>query len=277
MFDINRITHCENTFPQSFSRVARREYGLLYYQPQNPDSHDSNHAVILDLAVDLEAAVDDLTSFYGVLGVSPRLYQGFVHGERQALFPLLEHRGFRIIHEDTRFYGLKEPSTISPCQELVTRRARTLGPAIADIVRAENKGKGDWTLGVIRYQLARDQYHLLVAYDGETPVSMAALDIMDGLSRVDEVVTHPHYRRRGYGRSLIHRLVQYHGQISDNALYLYADNPVAQRIYLEAGFREIEWDFCRWSAWIPGDGGGPPALDQEAHPTDKQESGSGSA
>lgn len=38
----------------------------------------------------------------------------------------------------------------------------------------------------------------------------------------------------------IRALVQYHREHIGNQLYLYADNPTAIRIYVEAGFEEVD-------------------------------------
>lgn len=253
--DIAHIIRCENSFTRSFALVEQRPYGTLYHAPDNLESHDSNHALVTDLDHDLEAAIDDICGFYLRLGVRPRVYQSHAPGEQRLLVPRLAARGFEVSRTADRFLALTGSSRIRPVTGFTFRRVHELSDDVIQLVRAENDGEGGWTLGVLARQLVRDPFHLLVGYHNGRPVSMLSLELMDGLSRVDDVITHPELRRRGYGRSLVHRAAEYHRRISSNGLYLYAENPVAIRIYLEAGFEPLDWQVDRWVAWLPKSGG----------------------
>lgn len=111
--------------------------------------------------------------------------------------------------------------------------------------------EGDWTVKVLQKQIKNDNFHLLAGYARDTAVTMVALQLMDGYSRVDHMITHSEHRCRGYARAIIEYLVDYHRSLSDNYLYLYASNPVAIRMYREAGFVEIEDRLESWFAWLP--------------------------
>lgn len=41
-----KIYREEDLFPREFTVFAEREYGLLFYNENNKDSYDSNHAII---------------------------------------------------------------------------------------------------------------------------------------------------------------------------------------------------------------------------------------
>ena len=87
---------------------------------------------------------------------------------------------------------------------------------------------------------------------------------MEGLSRVDDVLTDPAHRGRGYAREVMRSLVDYHRRISNNILYLYADNPTAIRVYNDVGFAECfpaaasgdDVQVHGWMAYLPDQ---PPA------------------
>ena len=46
-----KIYREEDLFPREFTVFAEREYGLLFYNENNKDSYDSNHAIIFKVAL----------------------------------------------------------------------------------------------------------------------------------------------------------------------------------------------------------------------------------
>lgn len=247
MISIEDIIHFENNFARSFAQVEERDYGLLFYNRDNLISHDSNHALILNLEVDLEAAIDDVCAFYRSLGVGPRVNHGFLLNGSEVLRRKLLEKGFKSEVFEDDYYACSQESVIDPVGRFELCRVRELDDEILGVLGPED----EWTPGVLKRQITRSDYHLMVGYAEGKPVSLAELDIAERISRVDGVVTNVAHRRKGYGRALIHGLVNYHRQISDNALYLYASDPTALKIYNEAGFRELEWKPFKWTAWLP--------------------------
>lgn len=246
MISIADIIHHDNDYVRSFAEAEKRDYGLLFHCRGNPQSHDSNHALILKLDGDLDAVIADVIAFYRGLGLVPRIYHGFVPGITEVLLPKLLAMGFKMQVYDEDYFVRAAPSAIKPVPDLEVRRVRKLDAAIRDIF----KDDGEWSVGVIERQLGRKNYHLLVGYVKDTPVTMAALDIAQTVARVDDVMTHPAHRRRGYARALMHGVVNHHREVSDTALYLYSGIPSAVRIYEEAGFRKLDWKPYKWSAWL---------------------------
>ena len=252
VIDLALLRRLENTFCEDFARVERREYGLLYYQPDNPLSHDSNHAVILDLSGDLDDAVSDATTFYAAQGLEPRFYSSFVADDAALLRPVLERHGFTFRAQALRWFVLGERHTPAPAHSappLEVRRMRALSRGLRELIHSD--GPVPWTENVLRRHLACEGLHLLAGFVGGLPVSMASLKVMDGLTRVDDVLTHPLHRRRGYARALMAAAVGYHHDLTPQALYLCAENPTAIRIYQEVGFAEQPPPVDQWSAWLP--------------------------
>lgn len=55
----------EDLFPKIFTDYEEREYGILFFNTDNKDSYDSNHAVIYkDKIHDLQHVLSDITEFY---------------------------------------------------------------------------------------------------------------------------------------------------------------------------------------------------------------------
>ena len=230
MIVIEDIIHFDNNYIRSFAAAEERANGVLFHNRTNPVSHDSNHALILSLDNNLEVAIDDVCAFYRGMGITPRIYHGFVPGAREVLLPRLLARGFRMEEFDEWYFVRSADSVIEPVADFEVRRVRSMDPAIRG--------------------LFKDDYPLLIGYVADFPVTVAALDIGRKVARVDDVMTHPDHRRKGYARALMHGLVNYHRWVSSTALYLYSGIPSAVRIYEEAGFWELAWKPFKWSAWL---------------------------
>jgi GNAT superfamily N-acetyltransferase len=252
MIDMERVIACEVNYPRGFSNVVETEYGLLYHNLENPLSHDSNHAVVLRLDVDVAEVVNDIMAFYQVRGLAPRLYTAYRPGEMEKLGPALAAMGFRFIEDPMRLFVQERDSTIRPAPEVAVRRARSLDKGILALVNSERDEP--WSVGVLERQVSRKAFHLYVVYVRDQAVSMASVNLMDGLSEVCDVVTHFRHRGKGYARALMAGVVGEYARISANPLYLWASNPTAIRIYEEAGFVEQTCALRNWSAYLPQEG-----------------------
>lgn len=250
MLDYDRLICCEIHCYRRISNALNTEYGVLFYNEENPQSHDSNHAVILREDQPLERIIDQIVRFYRQRDLTPRLYASYRPGERERLTPALRARGFQFLDEDSHLYIWRRPSRIVVRAALDIRRARTLEPGISEVFNSE--GGEPWTIGVLRRHLLQESFHLLVGCINGLPVTTASLVVMDGFTAVGDVMTHRQHRGRGYARALIHYLVQYHATLGrQDVLYLFANNPVAIRIYEEAGFVRQEPGLDVWSAYLP--------------------------
>jgi len=260
--DLALLRRLENTWYADFATCLRRDYGLLFHEPSNPLSYDANHAVITDLGADLDAAVRDVSAFYAARGLEPRLYSAFLPGDAAALRPVLERHGFVYRSQALHWYvwdaARLPPAPQAGAQEaaahLTVQRETALSRGLRELLHSD--GPAPWTEATLRRHLRCPTLHLLVGRLDGIPVTMAAIKMMDGLSRVDDVLTHPLYRRRGYAHALMSAAVRYHAAHSAQPLYLYAENPTAIRIYEAVGFDEEILPFDQWSAWRPA-GRGP--------------------
>ena len=69
----------EDLFPKIFTDYEERSYGILFYNEDNKDSFDSNHAVIYrDKTEDLPGVLSDIVRFYSSKGTRPIIYQSML-------------------------------------------------------------------------------------------------------------------------------------------------------------------------------------------------------
>ncbi|MFO8144361.1 MAG: GNAT family N-acetyltransferase [Candidatus Syntrophosphaera sp.] len=245
-FNFKRMLDTELHFPQRFTNMTPKNYGMLFWNEGNKKSHDSNHAVITE-HLGAEASIRDIEFFYKTKGIHPRIYQSYQANELEKIGPALEHHGFKVETKDNQFFLHDREGTLSPVPELKIERLRSLSIDVMETIALEFGG--DWTIKVVERHLQHPSYHLLGGFIGSDLASMASVSVFAGYSRVDDVYTRDKYRGRGFAGAMIDYLVKYHKQISDNHLYLYSANPAAIRIYERAGFSRLPVDFQCWMAW----------------------------
>lgn len=245
-FNLNRMLDTELHFPQRFTNMTPKNYGMLFWNEGNKESHDSNHAVITD-HLGPEASIRDIEFFYKTKGIAPRIYQSYKANELEKLTPALNNHGFKIQVHDDRFYFLNKESTISPVGELRIERIRSLSIDVMETIALEFGG--DYTIKVVERHLLHPSYHLLAGFVADELASFASVSVFAGYSRVDDVFTRDKFRGRGFAGAMIDYLVKYHAKQSDNHLYLYSENPSANRIYEKAGFSPVEQNFQCWTAY----------------------------
>lgn len=256
MIALEGLRRFETSYPRDLADVVERPYGLLYYSLRNPSSHDSNHAVLLDAAADPARAVADATRFYERHGLQPRVHPALCAGELERLRGPLEAAGYAWARLPWRLYvraPAPQPTWPGAAQRqgagLSIRRVGSLDAGIVALVHSD--GPAPWTERALERHLRSESLHLLVGYLGRRPVTMASLKVGEGISRVDDVLTHVAYRGRGFASALVGYLVAYHDGLVANTLYLFAEHRVAVRIYERAGFREQPLDADLWVAWKP--------------------------
>lgn len=248
MFDIEQMFQRETTYYEAFTGKKTTDFGYIYYNPDNPRSHDSNHAQILNIHDNPLEAVREIKRFYNTINIAPRIFHSFVDNELEILSPFLEEEGFRVEIFNSTFFHYPVDRVPSPVPVADIRRIDDMSKDIIDLIHSENEG--DWTINVLKYQVRRENFHLLGLYQSGKCIAIASVNVMEGYSRVDDVLTHKKYRGYHSGTKLVKYLVNYHHGISDNYLYLWAVNPIAVRMYWNIGFEELPIEKPFWAAYI---------------------------
>lgn len=244
-FNLKRMLDTELHFPQRFTNMVQRNYGLIYFNEGNKNSFDSNHAVITDL-IGVESSVRDIESFYKSKGINPRIYSAYQPGEMEKLKQSLENHEYSIVMRPDKFFVHDHESALKPVPGLRIQRVRNLTIDIMETIALEFGG--DYTIRVAERHLQHPSYHLLCGYWDDEVVSLASVGIFAGYSRVDDVYTRNAYRGRGFAGAMMHYLIEYHRQISQNYLYLCSAHPETIRVYQKAGFSEVPMDMPSWMA-----------------------------
>lgn len=248
---LEKIRQFDLNYYRLFSNRMPTVFGCLYYNSDNPNSYDSNHAHITEWSNPGDA-LEFIELFYIGKGIKPRIY-GQTEDERKRLCPFLEQHGFQISSESNTLMiwnPKNQPSSAAP--ENTDVRLVTEAADIAPLFLACDGG--DWNIGVVQRSLKSTDYTLFAAFEGQQAVSVAAMQIDPalGIARVDNVMTHPDFRGEGFCHQVMAALTQFYGTRFIYPLYLYTDNPAAEKIYRWAGFEEKPFppsELMTFSAW----------------------------
>lgn len=245
-FNMIRLKDTEIHYPQRFSNIITKNYGIIFYNEGNKASQDSNHSIIFDL-IGAESSLRDVDFFYKSKGIHPCLYPSFAKNELTILTPLLERHNYKLTLKNTEFLLFEHNNNLPEINELKIERIYKLNIDIMETIALEFGG--DWTIKVVEHHLQHPSYHLLGGfYQGEL-AALASVSTFAGYSRIDDVFTRQKFRGKGYAGAMIQHLINYHNQISQNYLYAQTDLPSLIRTYEKAGFSCLPKDFQCWTAY----------------------------
>jgi len=238
--NLQKIYREEDLFPREITTWEKRDYGYLFYNEDNKDSYDSNHAVIFKKDIsDLGQVLDDIVKFYKAKDIKPSIYQS-ISDERyfQENKKELSDYGFECWTEPQKYMVLSEENTIIPNPEIAVRKVSEWQAEYA--IEIFEKAGEPWEIDVARKVLMNKNTLFFVAFYNEKPVGMTHCHITDGVCRVDYLLVSKEHRNIGVGRALINCFVEYCKANQVDNCYLWPDGETAEKIYYEAGFRYVE-------------------------------------
>lgn len=238
--DLWKIYREEDLFPREFTAFVERAYGLLFYNENNKDSYDSNHAIIFkDRIKDVAKTLKAMTGFYQGKGIRPVIYQsitddGYFENIREALAA----HGYDVFSEENRYMVLLDECKIPPNPLIDVRKTEQWEEAFrTNIFEAAGE---PWETDVAKGMFENDHTLCFVAYLDGRPVGMTYAHTNDGVCRVDYLLVATEHRKKGVGRALIRAFAEYCKENSIENCFLWPDGASAERIYHEAGFRLVE-------------------------------------
>jgi GNAT superfamily N-acetyltransferase len=237
----------EDFFPREFTRWTERPWGILYHNADNPDSYDSNHALILrDRVTDLPAVLREIANFYLSRGMNPILYQSILDdGWFGEIGAELEAAGFRSWQEPQHWMLLDADSAITARADI-----RRLTAWTDDLAVHLYEAAGEpWEIAVAKHQLQRDNTLYFAAFVDDKPVGAIYGHVNDeGVCRIDYLLVATAHRGKGLGRALTHAFVT-HCRENRIPCALWPDGDTPRRIYEEAGFRFVCTKMAGRASW----------------------------
>jgi len=227
----------EDLFPREFTHAKERPWGTLFHNAQNPDSYDSNHALIdRDRVDDLPAVLREIRDFYRERGMRPIIYQSILDdGWFGEIAGELAANGYRSWQEEQHWMVLQEESRITAGGDV--RRVTKWSDDLA--VHLYEAAGEPWEIAVARRQLENANTLYFAAYVDGKPVGAIYGHVNDaGICRIDYLLVATAHRGQGLGRALTHAFVT-HCRENSIPCALWPDGDTPRRIYEEAGFRYV--------------------------------------
>lgn len=238
--NLSKIYKEEDLFPRQITDYEKRDYGYLFFNEENKDSYDSNHALIYKSKVkDLSKALEDITVFYKAKGINPSIYQsisdeGYFKENKKQLLEL----GFKSWEETQKYMVLSSQNMIITNPEITVQKVSEWKDEYAtEIFEAAGE---PWEIEVAKRAIKNSNTLFFVAFYKEKPVGMTYAHIVEDVCRVDYLLVPKQHRNMGVGRALIHCFVEYCRENNIKNCFLWPAGETAEKIYQEAGFRFVE-------------------------------------
>lgn len=237
----------EDLFPREFTQVIPRPWGNLYFSPDNPDSYDSNHALIFrDRVDDLPAVLAEIADFYLSRGRTPIIYQSILDdGWFGDIAEELSAAGYRSWQEAQHWMLLDSDSRIAAQGDV--RRVTEWSEDLA--VHLYEAAGEPWEIAVAKRQLENPNTLYFVAYEDGRPVGAIYGHVNDeGVCRIDYLLVATARRGKGLGRALTHAFVT-HCRWEGIPCALWPDGDTPRKIYQEAGFSFVQTLYAGRAVW----------------------------
>ena len=157
--NIDKIFREEDLFPREFANFEARNYGILFFDENNKDSYDSNHAVIFKEKIeDLNAVLADVKVFYRSKGQNPIIYQATAEeGYFAEHADIFAKHGFKTWEEEIRFMVPVEENHLVTNPEILVKRVTEWDEAFATEI-FEKAGE-PWEIGVAKKMIQNPYFY----------------------------------------------------------------------------------------------------------------------
>lgn len=229
----------EDLFPRLFTKSEERPYGILFYNPNNRDSYDSNHAVIYkDKIDDLPAVLEDIRTFYEEKGSNAIIYQSMLDDAYfEEIKKELFSAGFKSWTEEQKYMLPIDENKLTPPENISVRRATSWSDDLKQVfIEAEEP----WEIPVLEKSIQNENYWCFAAsVEGKT-VGVLYGHISEKACRVDYLLVSKKHRGIGVGSALFNEYVNWTHSNGIKNDYIWPDGDIPEKIYTKAGYRVVE-------------------------------------
>lgn len=229
----------ETEFPKRFTSFEERDYGILFFNTDAPESNDSNHAVLFpEKIADLPRVLYEIADFYTAKGLRAHfsIYHPFVENYFIDNAEIFKECGYAItLYGDIRIMLLTEANEIDVPYRLEIRHITAWSDAIGQDILAVNGGKEHF-LEVNKNSMGEGNY-LFIGYLRDEPVSLLSFCVTDKFTRFEEMATAEKHRGSGYAREMNRFAVNYVREHGFPLAYQWPAHDTSERITTQVGFR----------------------------------------
>ena len=229
------IQQAQGLYPRLFSQSTGTAWGTMFYNPRNTLSVEANHAVVLCPQTDYAAILREANAFYHEKALPTRIYFYLNKSEEAALQQATTAMGGTLTKSSLQLLTCREPKEKNISTPLQFEHLKEWDNGINEHIIGENLHLE----GILRGSMAHNTYTITVGYLFGTPVTMASIWDDGEVMRISNVMTGDAFRGCGFAGALILHQLSLAAKAGKPA-YLFADNPVAIRVYERDGM-QIEY------------------------------------
>lgn len=228
--------------PAAYADMQRTDWGVLFWDDNNPTKHDINHACILN-EEKFSDALSEIREFYADKGLTPRVY--LCRNQQETQKETLAANGYKLYGDwGFRHLLLTEQNRIPETHQLEIREltepaavTERLLQNLYSIYQEEDPDTINRMSRLLPRCIESKMCRVWCGYFEDDPACLAMkADSLYGMQFFDLVETAKRYQNRGFARELISFMVNH----AERPTFLYSENPTAIRIYEQAGFRPID-------------------------------------
>lgn len=232
------ILKTEMEFPKIFASFIEKDYGILFYNENDKESHDSNHAVLYTEKIfDIEHVLVEIKDFYLNKGITPRIYHPFTAGYFENNQAVFENFGYEVrIYGNDRLMLLTQNNNIITNKTLKIKRLTEWDDRIASDIFIPN-GE-EYEVDVAKNSLKYKSNYLFVGYLNDVAVTTTYFHVSEyGCTRYDYIITAKNYRNKGYAREILSHVVDYCRENNIPNCFQCPAHETSAKMCHEAGFR----------------------------------------
>lgn len=242
MNNLEEIFNLDFTYLSSFTQCLDREWGIFFYNEQQPDYYDANHAHIDRFVEKPDEVIKEVLSFYQSRGLVPRFY---IYN--------LEVQGELISRLKANHFGYEE--LISPVQlwDKNIIESRILEEVTIELVTTDNFSEAleiecsikEFGGRAVREKAFQQEFnnpqftYYLLRYKG-IACATACLFTAGKQARVESVATLEKYRGKGLIGHLIRHIQSEAAKRELANLWVFPINEKIEKIYQKYGFHTVE-------------------------------------
>ncbi|PMC40542.1 N-acetyltransferase [Bacillus sp. UMB0899] len=235
----NYIEALDIAYVSSFATKLERSWGYLFYNENQPNYYDANHAHISTYNGHYEEIINEVIAFYKEKNIIPRFYLSNYEGQAEFL-ELLKNKGFSFeeFESPVQLWKRKidiEPNSIVTIEEVTSDNMQD---AIHIECQIPELG-GSIREKAFKEEFSQDCYiHYLLKYNG-TACSTACIFLYEQDARLESVATIKEYRGKGLIGQLIHYIQEDMLKKQVDRLWVHPINERVEKVYQKSGFDTI--------------------------------------
>jgi N-acetylglutamate synthase-like GNAT family acetyltransferase len=239
---LEEIFNLDFAYLTSFTQCVEREWGLLFYNEEQPDYYDANHAHIHRVVEKPDEVIEEVVSCYQSKGLVPRfyLYNLDVLGEFISRLKANQF-GFEELISPVQLWDkrVSEPSNLEDITiELVT--IDNFPEALEIECSIEEFGGRAVREKAFQQEFHNPQFtYYLLRYKGDA-CATACLFIAGNQARVESVATLEEFRGKGLIGHLIRHIQGEAVKREISNLWVFPINENIEKIYHKYGFKTVE-------------------------------------